>query len=109
LGKGWENLCGEFRGFFSGFGNYGVTARREADQSGAFVVWIGEKFDEPLLLEAIDQNLDVLTRAESRPGDLGDGLGTVALKELKSSAASARQGCLRVRFEAIGQAVDFDE
>jgi hypothetical protein len=92
LGKGWQDPCGEFRGFFSGFGNDGVAAKCEANQCGTFVVGVGETFHQALLLETVDQDLNVLTGAESRASDLGNGLRTVALEELKRSATGAWEG-----------------
>jgi hypothetical protein len=109
LGKGWEDLCAELRGFFTSFSNDGVAARCEADQGGTFMVRVGEEFDQSLLLKAIDQDLNILTGAESGSGDLGHGLRTVALKELKSSPTCARKRCPRIGLEAIGQAIDFYE
>jgi len=61
LRKGWEDLCGKFRGFFAGFGDNGLAASGEADQSGTFMIRVGEKFHESVLLKAINQNLNVLT------------------------------------------------
>jgi hypothetical protein len=107
LGKGWEELCGDFGGFFSGFGDDRAAARSEANQSGTFMVRIGDKFHEPLLLEAIDQDLNVLARAEAGASDLGYGLRTVALEKLKSSAAGTWKCCSRIGLQAIGQSIDF--
>ena len=83
--------------------------RGELDQSGTFVVRIGDKFHQSLLLEAIDQNLNILTGAEAGAGKLGNGLWAVALEELKSSATCIWECGSRVGFQAIGQAIYFDE
>ena len=107
MGKGWEEPRAQFHGFFASFGDDGLAARCEADQGGTFMVGVGEKFHEALLLKAIDQDLNILTGAESGSGDLGDGLRTVALKELKCSAAGIWQGRLHVRLQTVRQAIDF--
>jgi len=109
MGEGWEDPCAEFRGFFSGFGDNGLTARGEADQCGTLMVGVAEEFDEALLLKAIDQNLNVLTRAESSSSDLGNRLRAETLEKLKSSAACVWERCARIGLQPIGQAIDFNK
>jgi len=71
------------------------------------VVRIGEELNEAFLVKAIDQDLNVLTGAESCASDLGDGLRTVALENLKSGAAGTWKCCARIGLQAIGQAINF--
>src|SRR5882672_2240794 len=74
------------------------------------MIRIGDKFHQALLLKPIDQNLNVLAGAESRPSDLRDGLGAIALKKLKSSPTGTWERCSRVGgLETIGQSIDFDK
>jgi hypothetical protein len=101
LGKGWEDPGRQFRAFFSGFGDEGVAARREADQSGTFVVRVGDQFHQPFLLQSVDQNLNILAGAESGASDLRHGLRTETLEELKSGSAGAWERGTRVGLEAI--------
>jgi hypothetical protein len=55
------------------------------------MVWVGGEFDQTLLLKAIDQDLNVLTRAESGASNLRHRLRAVALEKLKRGSAGARE------------------
>jgi hypothetical protein len=74
------------------------------------VVGVGKKFHEPVLLKPIDQNLNILTGAESCARDLGHRLWTVALEKLKSGAARTWKSRMRIcGLQAIRQTVDFNQ